>query len=280
MKLSKTITAKISRFLAGMILLSVHSLFAQGTVIAESVPSPALAPSGATITVDIYIDVSQTSPAQLLGSFSGTLSWNVAVLGYTNHSGIKAGFTGVVGTNNTAAGQINFNGANAMGSGGRSNVLTLTFSAIGANNTLTALDLEFSAMTAALTFTNLAPQLSVTDGTVRIGTTNVAEATNGIPAAFALLQNRPNPFAGGSALAGAETTIGYELPRQSQVVLTIFNLLGQRVKTLLHDSAPAGKYAVRWDGTDEHGRPVPAGIYIYRLSAGEAVQQKSMLVLR
>jgi hypothetical protein len=227
------------------------------------------------VTVDINIDLSQTSPAQLLGSFSGTLKWNTAVLGFVSHAGVKAGFTGVVGTNNAANGQLSFNGANPMGAGGKLNVLTITFNALGANGTSTALDLEFSAMTAALTFTNLIPLLSVTNGAVTIGTTRVEEgrAAAGLPTTFALWQNHPNPF-------NPETEIKYELPRQTQVTITVFNIAGQKIATLLDGRVEAGVHAVRWKGTDDWGRSAPSGIYLCRMAAEGNIFQKRMALIK
>ncbi len=282
MRLTKNTAAIIFRLIAGIMLLRESDLLAQNMVKAESAPSAATAAPGATITVDLNIDLSQTAPAQLLGSFSGTLGWNAAVLSFANHSGVKAGFTGVVGTTNTANGQLSFNGANVMGAGGKVNVLTITFNVAGSNGASTVLDLEFSAMTAALTFTNLMPILTVTDGAVAINTTSVKEASaqTSIPAAFALLQNHPNPFSPTGALAGATTVISYELPRASAVHLTIFNVLGQKIKTLINSSLPAGKHTIRWNGADETGRSVPAGIYIYRLEAGDWVHERKLLKLR
>jgi len=248
------------------------ALFAQGTVAAEAVPSLAMPRNGATITVEINIDVSGTSPAQLLGSFSGTLRWDPAVLGYVSHSGVKAGFTGAVGTGNTATGQLTFNGANPSGAAGKSNVLTVTFTAIGAHNSSSALDLGFSAMSAALTFANLLGILSVTDGAI---TTSVKERSHQaeIPQAYALLQNHPNPF-------NPATEIDYELSKESQVVLAVFNLLGQKVKTLVNGKVKAGKHTVHWNGKDETGKSVPSGFYVYRMEAAGAAYEKRMTLLK
>jgi hypothetical protein len=282
MKLGKNIYAALTILATGLMFANVSRLCAQGTVTAESLPSAATAATGATITADINIDLSQTSPAQLLGSFSGTLSWNPAVLGFVSHSGVKTGFTGVVGTANTASGQLTFNGANPTGAAGKSNVLAVTFNVIGTNGASTALDLEFSAMTAALTFANLLPILTVTDGAITIMTTSVKDAAVNaeIPTAYALRQNHPNPFSPTGALAGATTVISYELPRASAVHLAIFNVLSQKIRTLINSSLPAGKHTIRWDGTDETGRSVPAGIYIYRLEAGDWVHERKLLKLR
>jgi hypothetical protein len=89
----------------------------------------------------------------------------------------------------------------------------------------------------------------------------------------ALSHNYPNPF-------NPSTTIEYSLLRQSNIELTIFDLLGRKVKTLIKSNKPAGSYSVTWDGRDESGQPVATGVYLYRLTAGDFTQTKKMLVLK
>jgi len=179
-----------------LIVVAVWRIFpapAQGTVVAEAVPSNATPSFGATITVDINIDVSGTNPAQLLGSFTGTLQWNPEVLRYVSHSNIKAPFTGVVNTNVALSGRLTFNGANINGAAGKPNVLTVTYTVVGGNGATTALDLSFTDMLAAATFVNLMPILTIRDGSIR---TAVREGNHAaaLPKDFALGQNFPNPF--------------------------------------------------------------------------------------
>jgi hypothetical protein len=101
----------------------------------------------------------------------------------------------------------------------------------------------------------------------------------GLPTAYALYQNYPNPF-------NPATTIKYELPVQSTVTLTIYTILGQKVKTLVNGVEDAGVKHVQWDGRNERGLGVATGVYFYRLEAravsGNAsfTQVKKMLLLR
>jgi len=97
-------------------------------------------------------------------------------------------------------------------------------------------------------------------------------AASPIPTTFALEQNYPNPF-------NSETTIKYQLPEAGKVTLRIFNVLGQEVRTLVDGVKEAGYYEVHWDGLDNGGRSVSAGIYIYRIQAGEFKQTRKMLFL-
>jgi hypothetical protein len=88
-----------------------------------------------------------------------------------------------------------------------------------------------------------------------------------------LFQNAPNPCT-------RQTTISYQLARQDQVSLKIYNTLGQVVKTLVNESQNPGPYSVKWNGNDEAGRQAAAGIYFYRLVSGEFNSTKKMVVLR
>jgi len=168
-------------------------LVAQGNVAAESVPSNPNPVSSAQITADINIDVSGTSPAEVLGSFTGTLKWDAAVLSFVSHSGLKAGFTGIVNTSSAGSGQLSFNGASASGVGGKSNVLTLTFNVIGASGTGTAIELRFTAMSAALTFKNLLALLSVCGGAANVGAAKPTLTASPASLAFMAAQGGTNP---------------------------------------------------------------------------------------
>ena len=151
---NKTVTANFSE------------LPPSGSVISSAVPSDATPGVGDQITVPINIDMSNVdSPNNALGSYTGTLDWNTAVLAYNSYSGAPpAGFTGNVNTAGVGSGHIAFNGANAGGATGDITVLMITFDVVGGGTS--ALDLEYSAMAAASTFEDLLPFLTITDGQV------------------------------------------------------------------------------------------------------------------
>jgi hypothetical protein len=95
-----------------------------------------------------------------------------------------------------------------------------------------------------------------------------------LPTTFELHQNYPNPF-------NPATTIEFSLPTFAPVTLSIYNTLGQEVRTLLENTPyRAGHHRVRWDARDQHGRPVASGIYLYQIQAGSFVQVKKMLLVR
>jgi len=94
-----------------------------------------------------------------------------------------------------------------------------------------------------------------------------------LPSVFELSQNYPNPF-------NPETRIEFSLAARADVSISIYNILGRRVKTLIDENRPAGTYTVIWDGTDRGGYHVASGIYLYRMQAGEFIQTRKMLLLR
>jgi len=93
------------------------------------------------------------------------------------------------------------------------------------------------------------------------------------PASFSLGQNYPNPF-------NPTTTIQYHIPRNEWVQLDIYNLQGERVKTLWSGDQAAGDYRVQWNGTDKLGRPVASGIYLSKLVTPTMTASRKMLLLK
>jgi len=95
-----------------------------------------------------------------------------------------------------------------------------------------------------------------------------------LPTSFSLTDNFPNPF-------NPATTIQYALPQAADVELTVYNVVGQVVRTLVAEHQSAGRYAVEWDATDDSGHSLSSGMYFYRLEAGgEFREVKKMLLLR
>ncbi len=94
-----------------------------------------------------------------------------------------------------------------------------------------------------------------------------------MPGSIDLRQNHPNPF-------NPVTTIQYELPQRSDVQITIYDLLGRKVTTLVSETQDAGVKSVSWNATNDHGKPVSAGVYLYQIQAGEYVLTKKMVLLK
>jgi hypothetical protein len=98
-----------------------------------------------------------------------------------------------------------------------------------------------------------------------------ADATR--PATFELHQNYPNPF-------NPYTTVAFTLQSPASVQIEIYDILGQRVRTLVDASMPAGNHRVVWDGRNVAGRAVGSGVYFYRFRAGDVTETRRMLLLK
>jgi hypothetical protein len=94
-----------------------------------------------------------------------------------------------------------------------------------------------------------------------------------LPAFYTLSQNVPNPF-------GTGTTIAYTLPVKSGVALSVYDITGREVVSLLEEEMGAGYHTLRWDGKDNSGNSVSAGVYFYRLQASDFTQTRKLVVLR
>ena len=105
-------------------------------------------------------------------------------------------------------------------------------------------------------------------GTVVTSPLSFVQYESGIPSKYFLGQNFPNPF-------NPSTEIQFSLPRKSRVTLTIFDLLGREVATLVSEELSAGSYSTRWDAVGH-----PSGVYLYRLQSAEFVETKKLLLLR
>lgn len=94
-----------------------------------------------------------------------------------------------------------------------------------------------------------------------------------IPADYSLEQNFPNPF-------NPATSIRYNLPHSGHVTLEIYNIVGQKVATVVDQVQNAGEWTVRWNGKDDSGKLVSTGLYLYRLTADSYVSTKKMMLIK
>ncbi len=104
-------------------------------------------------------------------------------------------------------------------------------------------------------------------------TTSVEWTEAATPEAVTLLQNYPNPF-------NPLTSIQFVLTKPERVRLEIFNILGQRVRTLVDEYLAAGNKLVGWDGTDDSGKELSSGIYLYRITTAGYSAARKMLLLK
>ncbi len=111
--------------------------------------------------------------------------------------------------------------------------------------------------------------------TATTGSTGVTIA----PAASSLFlsQNYPNPFSLGKS---SMTTVTYRMAEAGNATMKVYNLLGKEVRTLVNEMRPIGKSSVNWDGRDNAGRQVPAGIYVYKLTTNTQTISRRMMITR
>lgn len=95
-----------------------------------------------------------------------------------------------------------------------------------------------------------------------------------VPRRYSLSQNHPNPF-------NMETSIEFSLAEHQAVTISIYSLLGERVRILLDGIIlPAGESSIRWDGYSDDGRPVPSGVYFYRIKSGGFIETRKMVLMK
>ena len=145
----------------------------------------------------------------------------------------------------------------------------------GIKGTPYALTVYDSALIAGGTFTHAGGKVAAYLARWTKGApTDVDEdALDHLPCSFSLDQNYPNPF-------NPATTIEYSIPTRSQVTIEVFNILGQRVRTLVNETKAAGTYRAEWNGTDDSESSVSTGMYLYRFQAGDVVRTKKMLLIK
>jgi D-arabinose 5-phosphate isomerase GutQ len=94
-----------------------------------------------------------------------------------------------------------------------------------------------------------------------------------LPSAFNLQQNYPNPF-------NPVTSINYQLASDAHVTLTVYDIMGQKIRTMVNEDQSAGFRSVVWNGKDNYNNPVSSGVYFYRLHAGNYIQTRKMILMR
>jgi len=123
-----------------------------------------------------------------------------------------------------------------------------------------------------ITGTNYTSDMAIDDVRFNVNPTDIENLIE-LPTAFALRPNYPNPF-------NPSTTISYQVPRQSDVRIEIYNILGQKVRLLLNDRREPGVYQAVWDGRNDGGVQVGNGVYLYRMVAGDFIQARKMILMK
>ena len=94
-----------------------------------------------------------------------------------------------------------------------------------------------------------------------------------VPDLFALHQNYPNPF-------NPTTQIRYDLPEEQNVTISIYDVMGRNIRTLINSNKQSGYHSIYWDAKNDIGEGVAAGMYIYTIQAGDFRATKKMVLLK
>ena len=221
---------------------------------------------------DVLIAGFTSAGASCLSGADGSLLWQypmgyqngIATVPDLNGDGIDEVFVGS-GTNATPPGRVHL-----ISGKGDSLFFSYTFPAnqVNAVNILPSIDGNGTFEMVGASDEGLVICFSGGLSPTAIETEPVA-----LPEAFALDQNYPNPF-------NPTTVISYQLSVFSDVRLEIYNLLGEKITTLVDARQNAGQYRLQWNGRDQVGRRASSGVYLYRLSAGDFVQTRKMILLK
>ncbi|HLP18062.1 MAG TPA: cohesin domain-containing protein [Bacteroidota bacterium] len=223
-----------------------------------SVPRVINGSIGDTVQVPVVLNANRNP----LGSFDVTVRYNKNMLKYTGRYVRNAKLAGMEGWDmdvygSNAEGRVSIGAADfeqdirpVMGSGA---VVTLKFIVLGSDKWIDSCDILLTNVGATDTVASFVA-VSAVNGKV------LTSGKAGVPATFALLQNYPNPF-------NPSTHISFGLPSQARASVTIYNILGQSVRSFAPADLSAGYHEVIWDGRDNDNRMVSSGVYFYRLSA-------------
>ncbi|NLP10675.1 T9SS type A sorting domain-containing protein [bacterium] len=155
---------------------------------------------------------------------------------------------------------------------GSGEVLRISYTVAEQTDTLTQVALLLSkAIVVGPNYISLPVQIVNSQFTLT-GATAVEQRT-AVPVEFKLEQNYPNPF-------NPATQIPFSLEKEGWVQLAVFNSLGQRIRTLVEGRRQPGVHQAWWNGCDDLGRPVAAGVYLYRLEAGGHRLTRHMLYVK
>ena len=94
-----------------------------------------------------------------------------------------------------------------------------------------------------------------------------------LPGVFRLHQNYPNPF-------NPETMIQFDVPQRVDLILSVYDLLGRKVKTLVQDNLDIGSYSVKWSGLSDTGEMLPSGMYFYELNSSKFHSVKKLILVK
>jgi len=210
--------------------------------------------------IRIEPSITLSAPDILIGASSAELKWDSKQLTY---KGVEGKYTNIIVEDSRANdGILLMSGINRYGTN------TVVFPALlfETNDQSFGDSLSFRAISV----------LTSDNGTELVGFNNRHQSDDNKleqSTSINLFQNSPNPF-------NSSTVIPYCVSEFTNVLCVIYNIQGQKIKTLVNKKQYPGFYKVRWDGTDEHGKTVSTGIYIYQMTTDSKIMNKHMLLIK
>jgi hypothetical protein len=134
-------------------------------------------------------------------------------------------------------------------------------------------DLEMTAGSWEYWITSVDSAGNESDASEPVSVVLASEQEAAIPTVYALEQNYPNPF-------NPSTQIRYALPEDAMVTISIYDMMGRKVRTLVSQSMSPGYHTTLWNATNDRDEPVSAGLYLYTIQAGGFRQTKKMVLLK
>jgi hypothetical protein len=261
----KTITIlKMIIYFSAIFIISDRVVFAQPIYV--SLPTDTTGEP--TTSISIPITVGDLTDRGII-SYQTLVTFNENILKATGafNAGTLSSSFGPPTVNTAIAGQINVGNFGTSPLSGRGILVNLTFDIVGQPGDTTALIFK------NFFFNSGEPAAVTSNGKFTVTTPTHIHYLASKPEIFRLTQNYPNPF-------NPETVIPYQLLVPAHVNLTVYNSLGQKIRTLVDENKQVGLFSICWNGRDDSERLVATGTYFCAFRAGEFRDVKKMLVLR
>jgi photosystem II stability/assembly factor-like uncharacterized protein len=256
-------------------MLPVCSIPLSGTNLRAIAISPTDTLYAASLAGGLYQVDLLTGKARLIGTATGFRYSSIAFHPLTGQ--LWATFTNKqdnIYTVDTHTGAVTLVGK----TGDNTPTVSITFSSDGKLYGLEGTGSQINKLISIDTVTGAGTEIGSTGVTKLVtiamspGTTAVKEkSSEGLPKMYALAQNYPNPF-------NPQTSFQFGLPEAQVVDIVIYNIMGQVIRRLVHESYQPGIYTVFWDGRNDFGVSVTSGVYLYRIRAGEFVSVRKMII--
>ncbi|HVP35686.1 MAG TPA: cohesin domain-containing protein [Terriglobales bacterium] len=258
-----------------LVSLLLFSGLALASTIPVSIPDTTAAP-GDIIVLPI---LAQNIPPDTVWSADITVGFNSAVVQAESviFSGTLVNNSYWANVYNIVADSINIALAGSQTINGSGTLVYIRFKVLSSASKGDSTIVHFKKMI----FNDGEPLASAKDGVLRITPTGIKENDNlNLPRDFNLGQNYPNPFNPTTTIPFRVNGSQFMVHSSNRTTLIIYNILGQKVNTLVNENLKSGTYQVTWNGNNDAGEKVPSGVYFYRLTSSNNSETRKMVLMR